>query len=86
MGLPEARTWILNQLSEIPDVGHGLDGAVVTGELASVLIEGSRFAERLLKGSIVENLLIAGDSAPSDLLSIGAREQCRKMTVESLPT
>lgn len=75
-----ARKWIDEIFVELEQTGQRLNGAVVTGELASVQIGATSLGERLIAGRINSNyVLISDDTAPKDLLASGAAEQCRRM-------
>ena len=57
-----------------------LDGAVITGELASVSASTCSLGESFLGRSVdAKYVLVAESTAPADLLALGAVEQCRRI-------
>ncbi len=57
-----------------------LDGAVITGELASVSASTCSLGELFLGRSVDSKyVLVAESTAPADLLALGAAEQCRRI-------
>jgi hypothetical protein len=80
ISIGNAKSWAQRILKELSSANSQLDGAVVCGELASVIVGESRLAEQFLKSNIdPDTVLIVNDSTPHNLLAIGAQEQCRRI-------
>jgi len=80
ISIANAKSWANRILKELSGNNSQFDGAVVYGELASVIVGENRLADMFLQSNIEpENVLVANDSTLQNLLAIGAHEQCRRI-------
>lgn len=80
ISIATARAWTKRLINMELSGRMQLDGAVITGELASVSVSTCSLGESFLGGSVDQNYVLVADStAPADLLAIGAAEQCQRI-------
>lgn len=80
MSIRTAQAWAKRLINTELSGKTQLDGAVITGELASVSANKCSLGESFLGRDVDERqILVAESTAPADLLALGAAEQCRRI-------
>ncbi|QDT04237.1 hypothetical protein K227x_26270 [Rubripirellula lacrimiformis] len=80
IALRDAKQWIEGILQQTARENRQIDGAIVTGELASIRIGGKTLGELFVGRHVSPSqICVAGHTGPDDLLATGAAEQCRRI-------